>query len=55
MFGDMVMAGVTVSLPIFAGSRQNPLIVARRAVASKAVAEQEGTRRLLAAQLDGTG
>ena len=52
-FGDMVMAGVTVSLPIFAGSRQEPLIAARRAEASKAEAEREDTRRMLAAQLDG--
>jgi outer membrane protein, heavy metal efflux system len=52
-FGDMVMAGVTVSLPIFAGSRQEPLIAARRAEASKAEAEREDTRRMLAAQLGG--
>jgi outer membrane protein, heavy metal efflux system len=52
-FGDMVMAGVTVSLPIFAGSRQEPLIAARRAEASKAEAEREDTRRMLAARLDG--
>jgi cobalt-zinc-cadmium efflux system outer membrane protein len=53
MFGDMVMAGVTVSLPIFASRRQEPLIVARRAEASKAAAEREDARRMLAAQLDG--
>jgi outer membrane protein TolC len=53
MFGDMVSAGVTVSLPIFAGSRQEPLIAARRAEASKAAAEREDARRSLAAQLDG--
>lgn len=53
MFGDMVMAGVTVSLPIFAGRRQEPLIAARRAEASKAVAEREDARRMLTAQLDG--
>jgi cobalt-zinc-cadmium efflux system outer membrane protein len=52
-FGDMVMAGVTFSLPIFAGSRQDPLIAARRAEAAKATAEREDTRRGLAAQLDG--
>jgi cobalt-zinc-cadmium efflux system outer membrane protein len=52
-FGDMVMAGVTVSLPIFASRRQEPLIVARRAEASKAAAQREDTRRMLAAQLDG--
>lgn len=53
MFGDMVMAGVTVSLPIFARSRQDPLIAARRAEAAKAAAQREDTRRDLAAQLDG--
>lgn len=53
MFGDMVMAGVTVSLPIFAAKRQEPLIAARRAEASKALAEREDVRRSLAAQLDG--
>ena len=53
MFGDMVMAGVTVSLPIFARTRQEPLIAARRAEASKAAAEREDARRALAAQFDG--
>jgi outer membrane protein TolC len=53
MFGDMVMAGVTVSLPIFASKRQEPLIAARRAEASKAAAEREDARRMLVAQLDG--
>ena len=28
-FGDMVMAGVTVSLPIFPGTRQDPIIASR--------------------------
>lgn len=52
-FGDMVMAGVTVSLPIFARTRQEPLIAARRAEAAKAAAEREDARRALVAQLDG--
>lgn len=52
-FGDMVMAGVTVSLPLFAGSRQDPLIAARRAEAAKAAAGREDARRMLTAQLDG--
>lgn len=52
-FGDMVSAGVTISLPIFAGSRQDPLIAARRAEASKAEAERRDAERALAAQLDG--
>lgn len=52
-FGDMVSAGVTVSLPIFAGSRQDPLIAARRAEASRAEAERIDAERALTAQLDG--
>jgi cobalt-zinc-cadmium efflux system outer membrane protein len=53
MFGDMLSAGVTVSLPLFAGSRQEPLIAARKADASRAYAQKEDARRALAAQLDG--
>jgi len=53
MFGDMLTAGVTVSLPIFASKRQDPLIAARRAEAGKALADREDARRELAAQLDG--
>ena len=52
MFGDMLSAGVTVSLPLFAGSRQEPLIAARKADASRAYAQKEDARRALAAQLD---
>jgi outer membrane protein TolC len=52
-FGDMVSAGVTISLPIFAGSRQDPLIAARRAEASKAEAERMDAERALSAELDG--
>ncbi|HET6969614.1 MAG TPA: TolC family protein, partial [Phenylobacterium sp.] len=52
MFGDMVSAGVTVSLPIFAGRRQEPLIAARRADAARAVAEREDARRSLEAELE---
>lgn len=51
-FGDMVSAGVTVSLPLFASTRQKPLVAARRADASRLVAEREDARRALAAQLD---
>ncbi len=53
MFGDMLSAGVTVSLPLFAGSRQEPLIAARKADASRAYAQREDARRALAAQLEG--
>ena len=51
-FGDMLSAGVTVSLPLFASSRQEPLLAARRADASRVRADREDARRGLAAQLD---
>lgn len=51
-FGDMVSAGVTVSLPLFAGRRQDPMIAARVAEAGKARAEQAAARAELAARLD---
>jgi outer membrane protein TolC len=44
---------VTISLPIFARSRQDPLIAARRAEASKAEAERMDAERALTARLDG--
>lgn len=53
MFGDMVSAGVTVRLPLFAGQRQDPLIAARRADAARVDAEAEVARRTLRAGLDG--
>lgn len=52
MFGDMVSAGVTVRLPLFAARRQDPLIAARAADASRVHAERETARRSLAASLD---
>jgi outer membrane protein TolC len=51
-FGDMLSAGVTVSLPLFASTRQEPLLAARRADASRVRADREDARRGLAAQLD---
>jgi outer membrane protein TolC len=51
-FGDMLSAGVTVSLPLFASTRQEPLVAARKADASRVYAEREDARRGLAAQLD---
>jgi cobalt-zinc-cadmium efflux system outer membrane protein len=51
-FGDMVSAGVTVSLPLFASSRQEPLLAARRADASRVHADREDARRGLASRLD---
>lgn len=50
-YGDMVSAGVTISLPLFAGKRQDPMIAASSASASAALAEQEDMRRALAADL----
>ena len=52
MFGDMFTAGVTVSLPLWAGTRQEPQIAARRAEAGSARAKVEDARRALAAQFE---
>ncbi len=50
-YGDMVSAGVTISLPLFASRRQDPMIAARAAEAGKARAEQEDARwRLISKQ-----
>ncbi len=51
-FGDMLSAGITVSLPLFASTRQEPLLAARRADASRVHADREDAGRGLAAQLD---
>ena len=50
-FGDYVSAGVTVGLPLFQKRRQLPMIAARRAEAAQRLAEQEASRRELAARL----
>jgi outer membrane protein TolC len=52
MFGDMMSAGVTVSLPLFARGRQDPLIDARTAEVGRARLEREDARRALTAALD---
>lgn len=52
MHGDMVSAGVTVSLPLFATRRQDPIIAARSAERGAALAEQEDARRGLRADLE---
>lgn len=52
-FGDLLSAGVTVSLPIFQGSRQEPVIAARLADRNRARIEREDRRRTLVAALDG--
>jgi outer membrane protein TolC len=51
-YGDMVSVGATMSLPLFARTRQNPRIAARQAAAAQAEAEREDTRRALAADLE---
>jgi cobalt-zinc-cadmium efflux system outer membrane protein len=52
MFGDMVSAGVSVSLPLFSNTRQEPLIAAREIDANRVRAEREDARRALAAALE---
>jgi outer membrane protein, heavy metal efflux system len=51
-FGDMVMAQATVSLPLFAATRQDPIIAAREETASGVRIEREAARRELLAALD---
>ena len=51
-FGDMVSAGVTVSLPFIRRGRQNALIAARQAEAGKVRAEQDAAQRELEARLE---
>lgn len=51
-FGDMVSAGVTISLPLFSSKRQDPMIAASAATASAAVAQEEDLRRALQADLE---
>lgn len=52
-YGDMVSAGVTVSLPLFAATRQNPVIAARRSSLDRVRLEQDAARRQLLAALEG--
>lgn len=51
-FGDMVMVQATVSLPLFAATRQNPVIAARTETASRVRLERDAARRELLAALD---
>jgi len=51
-FGDMVTAGVTISLPLWGSTRQDPIIAAREASAHRARLEREDAERALAAQLN---
>lgn len=50
-FSDMVSAEVRVTLPIFAGSRQNPEIAAKRAQLRKLEAEREAQVRMHTAEV----
>lgn len=52
-YGDLLSVGVSVTLPLFAGRRQEPRIAARRLDLAAARAETEDVRRKLLADLDG--
>jgi cobalt-zinc-cadmium efflux system outer membrane protein len=52
MWGDMISVGATVSLPLFAGKRQDPVIASKVDIASRVRSEREATRRALVAQLE---
>jgi cobalt-zinc-cadmium efflux system outer membrane protein len=51
-FGDMVMAQVTVGLPVFAAHRQDPMIAARHAAANRTLLDREAARRELRSRLE---
>lgn len=51
-FGDAISIMGSVTLPIFAGSRQNPRIAAAESEAAAAVAEREDRRRALIANFE---
>ncbi|MCX8475862.1 MAG: TolC family protein [Sphingomonas sp.] len=51
-YGDMVSAGVTVSLPLFAKRRQDPMIASSIASEGAALAQREDLRRALIADLE---
>jgi cobalt-zinc-cadmium efflux system outer membrane protein len=51
-FGDMVMVQATVSLPLFAATRQDPVIAARAETASGVRFQREAARRELLAALE---
>lgn len=52
MWGDMVSAGVTLSLPLFSKTRQDSAIQARQNTANKVRFERDAAHRQLQAQLD---
>jgi outer membrane protein, heavy metal efflux system len=51
-WGEMVSLGATVSLPLFPGARQDPIIAAKALGAGRVQAERQAARRELSAQLD---
>lgn len=51
-FGWMVSAQVTIDLPLFASTRQDPLIAAKAAEASRIRVERDGVHRRLVAELE---
>jgi len=51
-FGWMVSAQVTIDLPLFASTRQDPLIAAKVAEANRIRVGRDATRRRLAAELE---
>lgn len=51
-WGDMVTAGVTFSLPLFASTRQDPVVAARTESAASVRSQKEAARRQLLASLD---
>lgn len=51
-FGDLLSAGVTVSLPLFKVARQEPVIAARLADRTRAQVDREDRRRELVAALE---
>jgi cobalt-zinc-cadmium efflux system outer membrane protein len=51
-YGNMVSAGVSISLPLFARTRKNPRIEARQSAALQADAEREEALRTLVADLE---
>ena len=52
-FGDYISGKVSFSLPLFAATRQDPMIASRLAQVNAALADREATRRELIAALDG--
>lgn len=52
MFGDMVSAGVSISLPLWGKSRQDRIIAARAASAGRAEAQRQDAERAFTAQLE---